>query len=495
MGHVDHGKTSLIDYIRSANVIAGEAGGITQHIGAYEVTIPTGSQIAFIDTPGHEAFTAMRARGAKVTDIAIIVISADDSVMPQTKEAISHAQAAGVPMVFAINKMDKEGANPQRIYEQLAQMNILVESWGGKYQAQEISAKKGLNIDKLLEKIVLEAEILDLKADHKKRGMGTIIEASLDKGKGILATVLVQKGTLRVGDPILAGAFAGKVKALMNERGQRIKEAGPSQPVQVLGFVGAPTAGDIFYVTEDETTAREIATKRQQLIREQGIRTRKHLTIEEIGRRIAVGSFKELNLIIKGDVDGSVEALCDSMLKLSTPQIDVRIIHKGVGQISDSDVLLASTSDAIIIGFQVRALPTARKLAENEQIDIRYYSIIYDAINEIKSAMEGLLEPTIEEKIVCNVEVREVFKITKVGNIAGCMVLEGKINRNTAVRVVRDGVVVYTGELASLKRHKDDAKEVAAGYDCGLNIKNYNDIKIGDIVEGFERIEVKRKLS
>lgn len=495
MGHVDHGKTSLLDFIRKANVIAGEAGGITQHIGAYEVKLESGKKITFLDTPGHEAFTAMRARGAKVTDIVIIVIAADDSVMPQTKEAINHAMAAGVPIIFALNKIDKPEANADKIREQLASMNILVEEWGGKYQCQEISAKKGLNVDALLEKVLLEAELLDLKANPNKRATGTVIEAALDKGRGIVTTILVQAGTLEIGDPILAGCYSGKVKALFNERGQKIEKAGPSTPVQVLGMNGAPQAGDKFNAMPNEQEAREIATKRQQLQREQGIRTQKHITLDEIGRRLAIGNFKELNIIVKGDVDGSIEALADSLLKLSTEEIQINIIHKSVGQISESDVLLASASDAIIIGFQVRPSLNARKLAEQEQIDIRLYSIIYDAINEIKSAMEGMLSPEIEEKITANVEIREVFKITKVGTIAGCMVLDGKITRNSKVRIIRDGVVIYTGELASLKRFKDDVKEVAAGYECGLNIQNFNDIKEGDIVEAYEQVEVKRKLA
>ncbi|MFM7699998.1 MAG: translation initiation factor IF-2, partial [Bacteroidota bacterium] len=494
MGHVDHGKTSLLDYIRNANVIAGEAGGITQHIGAYEVALPDGKHITFLDTPGHEAFTAMRARGAKVTDIVVIVIAADDKVMPQTKEAISHAQAAGVPMIFAINKIDRPEANAEKIREQLSAMNILVESWGGKYQDQEISAKKGLNVDLLLEKILLEAEVLELTADPDKRAVGTVIEASLDKGRGVVATVLIESGTLRSGDPILAGAHFGRVKVLQNERGQKISQVGPAQPVQVLGFATAPTSGERFYVTESESAAREIGTKRQQLMREQGMRTRKHITLDEIGRRLAIGNFKELNLIVKGDVDGSVEALSDSLLQLSTKQIQVNVIHKGVGQITETDVMLASASDAIIVGFQVRPLASVRRLAEQEEIDIRTYSIIYDAINEIKSAMEGMLAPTVEEKVVANVEIREVFKITKVGTVAGCMVLDGKINRNTKVRVLRDGVVIYTGELASLKRFKEDVKEVATGYECGLNIQNFNDIKVGDLIEGYDRVEVKAKL-
>ena len=494
MGHVDHGKTSLLDFIRKTNVIAGEAGGITQHIGAYEVTLESGNKITFLDTPGHEAFTAMRARGAKVTDIAIIVIAADDAVMPQTKEAINHAQAAGVPIVFAFSKVDKPGANADKIREQLSIMNILVEDWGGKYQSQEISGKTGLGVDALLDKVLLEAELLELKANPNKRATGTVIEAALDKGRGIVTTVLIQGGTLRVGDPILAGCYSGRVKALFNERGQKVEKAGPSTPVQVLGMAGAPTAGDKFNAMETETEARDIANKRMQLLREQGLRTQKHITLDEIGRRLAIGNFKELNVIVKGDVDGSIEALSDSLLKLSTEEIQVNIIHKSVGQISESDVLLASASDAIIIGFQVRPSQGARKLAEQEQIDIRLYSIIYDAINEVKAAMEGMLAPEFEEKITANVEIREVFKISKVGTIAGCMVLDGKINRNSKVRIIRDGVVVYTGELASLKRFKEDVKEVATGYECGLNIQNFNDIKVGDIVEAYEQVEVKRKL-
>ena len=494
MGHVDHGKTSLLDYVRKANVVAGEAGGITQHIGAYKVTTNSGKQVTFLDTPGHEAFTAMRARGAKVADIAIIVIAADDAVMPQTKEAINHAQAAGVPLVFAFTKIDKPGANSDRVKEQLSAMNILVEDWGGKFQSQEISSKSGLNVDLLLDKVLLEAELLELQANPNKRATGTVIEATLDKGRGIVTTVLVQAGTLRVGDPILAGSYSGKVKALFNERGAKVSEAGPSVPVQVLGMQGAPTAGDKFNAMDSEVEAREIANKRLQLMREQGLRTQKHITLDEIGRRLAIGNFKELNLIVKGDVDGSIEALADSLLKLSTEEIQINIIGKAVGQISEGDVLLASASDAIIIGFQVRPSPGARKLAEAEQIDIRLYSIIYDAINEIKAAMEGMLAPEFEEKIVANVEIRETFKITKVGTIAGCMVLDGKITRNSKIRIVRDGVVVYTGELASLKRFKDDVKEVAKGYECGLNIQNFNNIEVGDIVEAYEQVEVKRKL-
>ncbi|MBX7203157.1 MAG: translation initiation factor IF-2 [Bacteroidia bacterium] len=494
MGHVDHGKTSLLDYIRKANVIAGEAGGITQHIGAYNVKTDAGKRITFLDTPGHEAFTAMRARGAQVTDVAIIVIAADDSVMPQTIEAINHAQAAQVPIVFAINKIDKPGANPEKIKEQLANMNILVEDWGGKYQSQEIAAKSGKNVDALLEKVLLEAEILDLKANPNRRASGTVIESSLDKGRGFVTTLLVQTGTLRIGDVVLAGPHSGRVKALFNERGAQIKEAGPAIAMQMLGLSGAASSGDKFNVMADEREARDIANKRQQLQREQGIRTQKHITLDEIGRRIAIGDFKELNIIIKGDVDGSVEALSDSLLKLSTEKIQVNIIHKSVGQVSESDVLLASASNAIIIGFQVRPSVTARKLAESEQIDMRFYSIIYDAIEEIKLAMEGMLAPEYEEKVVCNVEVRDVFKITKVGTVAGCYVLDGKITRHTKIRLIRDGIVMYTGELGSLRRFKDDVKEVATGYECGLNINNYNDIKEGDIIEGYENVEIKRKL-
>ncbi|MCF8451565.1 MAG: translation initiation factor IF-2 [Pedobacter sp.] len=494
MGHVDHGKTSLLDFVRKTNVIAGEAGGITQHIGAYEVTLENDRKITFLDTPGHEAFTAMRARGANVTDIAIIVIAADDSVMPQTREAINHAQAANVPIVFAFSKVDKPGANADKIREQLSAMNILVEDWGGKYQSQEISGKTGAGIDLLLEKVLLEADMLELTANPNKRAIGTVIEAALDKGRGIVTTVLIQAGTLRVGDAILAGGYSGKVKALHNERGVKLDYAGPSTPVQVLGMQGAPTSGDKFNVMESEVEARQVANKRLQLQREQGLRTQKHITLDEIGRRLAIGNFKELNVIVKGDVDGSIEALSDSLLKLSTEQIQVNIIHKSVGQISESDVLLASASDAIIIGFQVRPSASARKLAEAEQIDIRLYSIIYDAINEVKAAMEGMLDPEFEEKITSNVEIREVFKISKVGTIAGCMVLDGKITRNSKIRIIRDGVVVYTGELASLKRFKDDVKEVATGYECGLNIQNFNNIEVGDIVESYEQVEVKRKL-
>ncbi len=499
MGHVDHGKTSLLDYIRSANVVAGEAGGITQHIGAYEVTLPNGKAITFLDTPGHEAFTAMRARGAKVTDIAIIVVAADDAVMPQTKEAISHAQAAGVPMIFAVNKIDKDGANPQKIYEQLSQMNILVEAWGGKYQNQELSAKQGLNVDLLLEKVLLEAEVLDLKANPDREGTGTIIEASLDKGRGYVATILVQNGTLRQGDLIVSGQHFGRVKAMFNERNQRIEEAPPSTPVVILGLNGAPQAGEKFKVYEDEAEAKEIATKRAQILREQGLRARKHITLDEIGRRLALGNFKELNIIIKGDVDGSVEALSDSLQKLSTDEIAVRVVHKGVGQISESDVLLATASDAIIVGFNVRPSMQANKLSETEGVQIKLYSIIYTAIDEVKSAMEGMLEPKIQEKITANVEVREVYKFDK-ATVAGCFVLEGKISRNSKIRVIRDGIVEYpkgegqSAELGSLKRFKDDVKDVASNMECGLTIKNYNDLKVGDIVEAFEEEEVKRTL-
>jgi translation initiation factor IF-2 len=499
MGHVDHGKTSLLDYIRSANVVAGEAGGITQHIGAYEVTLPNGKAITFLDTPGHEAFTAMRARGAKVTDIAIIVVAADDAVMPQTKEAISHAQAAGVPMIFAVNKIDKDGANPQKIYEQLSQMNILVEAWGGKFQNQELSAKQGLNVDMLLEKVLLEAEVLDLKANPEREGSGTIIEASLDKGRGYVATILVQNGTLRQGDLIVSGQHYGRVKAMFNERNQRIEEAPPSTPVVILGLNGAPQAGEKFKVFEDEAEAKETATKRAQILREQGLRARKHITLDEIGRRLALGNFKELNIIIKGDVDGSVEALSDSLQKLSTEEIAIRVVHKGVGQISESDVLLATASDAIIIGFNVRPSMQANKLSETEGVEIKLYSIIYQAIDEIKSAMEGMLEPKYQEKITANVEVREVYKFDK-ATVAGCYVLEGKIARNSKIRIIRDGIVEYpkgegqAAELGSLKRFKDDAKEVASNMECGLTIKNFNDLKVGDIVEAFEEEEVKRTL-
>ena len=494
MGHVDHGKTSLLDYIRNANVVAGEKGGITQHIGAYEVVLESGKSITFLDTPGHEAFTAMRARGAKITDVAVIVVAADDSVMPQTKEAISHAQAAGVPLIFAINKIDKEGAQPERIKEQLSGMNLLVEDWGGKYQSQEISAKQGLNVELLMEKILLEAELLELKANPDKPAIGSVIEASLDKGRGYVATILVQEGTLSIGDMLVAGSYVGKVKALFNERGQKIKIAGPSSPVQVLGLDGAPQAGEKVRVYESEQEAKLVAGKRAQISREQGLRTQKHITLDEIGRRLALGNFKELNIIIKGDVDGSIEALSDSLLKLSTEEIQINVVHKAVGQITESDVLLASASDAVIIGFQVRPNADARRLAEREDIEIRLYSVIYDAIEEVKSAMEGMLEPKIEEKILGNAEVLETFKITKVGTVAGCRVTEGKILRINRVRLVRDGIVIYTGELASLKRHKDDVKEVKAGMECGLNIKDYNDIKVGDVIEAFEEVEVKRTL-
>ncbi len=494
MGHVDHGKTSLLDYIRNEVVAEGEAGGITQHIGAYNVKLEDGHQITFLDTPGHEAFTAMRARGAQVTDIAIIIVAADDDVMPQTKEAISHAQAAGVPMIFAINKIDKPGANPDKIKEQLSQMNILVEDWGGKYQSQEISAKKGLNIEELLEKIVLEAEMLDLKANPNKKAVGTVVEATLDKGKGYVTTLLVSSGTLKVGDPIVAGHYSGKVKAMENDKGQRVKEAGPSIPVSILGFNGAPSAGDKFNVVADEKEAKAIAVKREQLRREQSLRTKKHITLDEIGRRLAIGDFKELNVIVKGDVDGSIEALADSLLKLSTEEIQVNVIHKAVGQISETDVTLAAASDAIIVGFQVRPSAQARRLAEQEGVDIRLYSIIYQAIDEIKEAMEGMLSPEIKEEILGTAEVRETFKITKVGTIAGCFVTEGTITRNAQVRLIRDGIVVYTGKLGSLKRFKDDAKEVKKGYECGLNIEKYNDIKVGDIIEAFHEVETAKKL-
>ena len=494
MGHVDHGKTSLLDHIRNANVIAGEAGGITQHIGAYHVELADGQRITFLDTPGHEAFTAMRARGAKMTDVAIIIVAADDCIMPQTVEAINHAQAAGVPMVFAINKIDKPGANPEKIREQLSNMNILVEDWGGKYQCQEISAKKGINVDQLLDKVLLEAEMLDLKANPNRRASGAVIESSLDKGRGYLATVLVQNGTMRVGDVMLSGSFTGKVKAMYNERGQKVTEAGPSTPVSVLGLNGAPTAGETFNIMADEKEAKDIANKREQLIRIQGIKTQKHMTLEEIGRRIAIGNFKELNVIVKGDVDGSVEALSDSIIKLSTEEVRVNVIHKAVGAISESDILLAAASDAIIIGFQVRPMPSARKLAEKEEIEIRLYSVIYDCINELKSGIEGMLEPEQKEVVTATAEVQETFKISKVGTIAGCIVREGKLQRTAKVRVIRDGIVVYTGELGSLKRFKDDVKEVHMGNDCGLNIKGYNDIKIGDVVEAYTIEEIKRTL-
>ena len=495
MGHVDHGKTSLMDYIRETNVIAGESGGITQHIGAYEVTLENGKRISFLDTPGHQAFTAMRARGAKVTDIVVVVVASDDRVMPQTKEAISHAQAAGVPIIFAINKIDRPTSDPEKIKGELAEMNLLVEDWGGKYQSQDISAKVGTGVTEILEKILLESEMLDLKANPDRLAQGTVIEASLDKGKGYLSTILVQTGTLKVGDYVLAGSFSGKVKALLNERGEPRVDAGPSTPVVLLGLDGAPTAGDEFHVMDSEQEAKKIATRRSQLQREQSVRTQKHITLDEIGRRIALGGFQEINVIVKGDVDGSIEALSDSLQQLSTDEIKVNIIQKAVGQISESDVMLAAASDAIIIGFQVRPSLQARKLAENEQIDIRLYSIIYDAIEELKQAMEGMLSPDVEEKIICNIEIRDVFKISKVGTIAGCMVLDGSLNKNTGVRIIRDGVVVYTGKLSSLKRFKDDVNEVKKGFECGLSIANYNDIKVGDIIEGYTEVEVKRTLS
>ncbi len=494
MGHVDHGKTKLLDYIRNTNVIAGEAGGITQHIGAYAVTLKNGQQITFLDTPGHEAFTAMRARGAQITDIAVIVIAADDGIMPQTVEAINHAQAAGVPLIFAINKIDKPDANPEKIKEELANMNLLVEDWGGKYQSQDISAKQGLNIDLLLEKILLEAEMLELKANPDKPASGTVIESSLDKGRGYVATILVKEGTLHIGDVVLAGSYHGHVKALFNERGHKIKEAGPAMPALMLGLNGAPQAGDKFNVMESDKEAKEIALKRSQLQREQGLRAQKHITLDEIGRRIAIGNFQELNIVIKGDVDGSVEVLSDALTKLSTEEIQVNIIHKAVGQISESDILLAAASNAIVIGFQVRPSVNARKLAEKEEIDIRLYSIIYDAIEEVKSAMEGMLMPEIKEEITGTLEVKETFKITKVGTIAGCVVVEGKIFRNSKVRVIRDGIVIYTGELASLKRFKEDVKEAVSGQECGLNIQNFNDIKTGDLIEAFMETEVKKTL-
>jgi translation initiation factor IF-2 len=494
MGHVDHGKTKLLDYIRRTNVIAGEAGGITQHIGAYSVTLDDGRQLTFLDTPGHEAFTAMRARGAQITDIAIIVIAADDGVMPQTVEAINHASAAGVPIVFAINKVDKPSANPEKIKEELANMNYLVEDWGGKYQSQEISAKSGLNIELLLEKVLLEAELLDLKANPDKPAIGTIIESSLDKGRGYTATLLVKAGTLRIGDIVLAGGSYGHIKAIYNERGVKKEEVGPATPALILGLNGAPQAGDKFNVMSSDREAKEIATKRTQLQREQGLRTQKHITLDEIGRRIAIGNFQELNIIVKGDVDGSIEALSDSLIKLSTPEIQLNVIHKAVGQISESDILLAAASNAIIVGFQVRPSLSARKLAEKEEIDVRLYSIIYDAIEEIRAAMEGMLSPEVKEEIVATLEIRDIFKVTKVGTVAGCYVKEGRITRNTRVRIIRDGIVIYTGELGSLKRFKDDVKEVTGGYECGLNIANFNDIKIGDVIEGYQEIEVKKTL-
>ncbi len=494
MGHVDHGKTSLLDYIRKANVIAGESGGITQHIGAYGVILEGGEKITFLDTPGHEAFTAMRARGAQVTDIAIIVIAADDDIMPQTKEAISHAQAAGVPMIFAINKVDKPNANPEKIKEQLAGMNLLVEDWGGKYQSHDISAKQGTGVLELLEKVLLEAEVLELTANPNKPALGTVVEAQLDKGRGYVSTILVQAGTLRIGDYVLAGKNHGKIRAMFDERGHQVKEAGPSTPVSVLGLDGAPTAGDKFNMYEDEREAKQIAAKRTQLQREQSVRTQKHITLAEIGRRIALGQFKELNIILKGDVDGSVEALSDSFSKLSTEEIQINIIHKGVGAITESDVLLASASDAIIIGFNVRPQGNAKQLADKEEIDIRNYSIIYDAIDDLKDAMEGMLSPEMKEEITGTAEIREIFKVTKVGSIAGCMVTDGKIFRNSKIRLIREGVVIYTGELATLKRFKDDVKDVAKGYDCGMQIKNYNDIKELDLIEAFQEVEVKKKL-
>jgi translation initiation factor IF-2 len=499
MGHVDHGKTSLLDYIRKANVVAGEAGGITQHIGAYQVKLPNGKEITFLDTPGHEAFTAMRARGAKVTDIAVIVIAADDAIMPQTREAISHAQAAGVPMIFAINKIDKDGANPQKIYEQLAGMNLLVEEWGGKFQSQELSAKQGLNVDLLLEKILLEAELLDLKANPNKESTGTIIEATLDKGRGYVATILVQNGTLHNGDLVVSGQHYGRVKAMMNERNKRVDTAGPSTPVLLLGLNGAPQAGETFRVYHDEAEAKDVANRRAQILREQGMRAKKHITLDEIGRRLALGNFKELKVIIKGDVDGSVEALSDSLQKLSTQEILVSVIHKGVGQINESDIVLAEASDAVIIGFNVRPSLQASRLADGAGIEIKTYSIIYNAIDEIRSAMEGMLEPKMQEKIVANVEIREVYKFDK-ATVAGCVVIDGKIKRDNKVRLIRDGIVVYpsgegaSAELGSLKRYKDDVKEVLQGMECGLTIKNYNDIKAGDIVEAYEEEEVKRTL-
>jgi translation initiation factor IF-2 len=494
MGHVDHGKTSLLDNIREENVIAGESGGITQHIGAYSVTLKDGQKITFLDTPGHEAFTAMRARGAQVTDIAIIVVAADDDIMPQTKEAISHAQAASVPIVFAINKIDKPNANPDKIKEALAAMNLMVEDWGGKIQSQDISALIGTGVSELLEKVLLEAELLELKANPNRKAKGTVVEAFLDKGRGYVSTILIQNGTLKMGDYLLAGKQSGKVKAIFNERGVNLDLAPPATPVSILGLDGAPQAGDTFLVLEDEREAKQIAAKRTQLVREQSVRTQRHITLDEIGRRIALGDFKELNIILKGDVDGSVEALTDSLQKLSTAEIEVNIIHKGVGAITESDVLLASASDAIVIGFNVRPMGNARAIAEKEEIDIRSYSIIYDAINDVKDAMEGMLSPEMREEVTGNVEIRETFKISKVGTIAGCMVTSGKIFRNSSIRIIREGVVIFTGDLESLKRFKDDVKEVAKGYDCGLQIKNYNDIKIGDVLECFKEIAIKKSL-
>ena len=494
MGHVDHGKTKLLDHIRNTNVIAGEAGGITQHIGAYNVTLPTGQRITFLDTPGHEAFTAMRARGAQITDIAIIVVAADDGVKPQTVEAINHAQAAGVPLIFAINKIDKPDANPEKVKEELAKMNLLVEDWGGKYQSQEISAKTGLHVESLLEKVLLEAELLDLKANPNKKAVGTVVESSLDKGRGYVATILVQGGTLHVGDVVVAGTCYGRVKAMYNERNMKVEKAGPSTPALVLGIDGAPQAGERFYVMENDKEARDIANKRLQLQREQNIRVHKHITLDEIGRRLAIGNFKELNVVVKGDVDGSVEALADSIIKLSTEELVVNIIHKGVGQISETDILLAAASDALVVGFQVRPSLAAKKLAEKEEIEIRLYSIIYDAINEIKAAMEGMLSPEIKEEITANLEVLESFKVSKVGTVAGCIVRDGKITRDANVRIIRDGIVIYTGKLGSLKRFKDDVKEVSSGMECGLNIENFNDIKIGDVIESYKLIEIKKTL-
>ncbi len=494
MGHVDHGKTSLLDYIRKANVIAGEAGGITQHSGAYNVQMPDGRRITFLDTPGHEAFTAMRARGAQLTDLAIIIIAADDAVMPQTVEAINHVQAAGVPMVFAINKMDKPGASADKIYQQLSQMNILTEAWGGKYQCQEISAKKGMNVDKLLDKVLLETDMMDLKANPKKLGVGAVIESSLDKGRGFVTTILVQDGTVRKGDMMISGSYYGRVKAMLNERGQQVEMAGPSTPVSILGLNGAPSAGEKFNIMTDEKEAKSIANKREQLIRIQGIKTQKHMTLEEIGRRIAIGNFKELNVIVKGDVDGSVEALSDSLIKLSTEEIHVNVIHKAVGGISESDVMLATASDSVIIGFQVRPTAEARNLAEKEGIDIRLYSIIYDAINEVKDGIEGMLEPEKKEEVTATAYIKQTFKISKVGTIAGCLVKDGKLTKNAKVRLIRDGIVIYTGDLSSLKRGKDDVKEVIAGMECGLGIEKYNDLKEGDVVEAFQIVEIKRTL-
>jgi translation initiation factor IF-2 len=494
MGHVDHGKTSLLDHIRQENVIAGESGGITQHIGAYAVQLENGQKITFLDTPGHEAFTAMRARGAKVTDLAIIVVAADDDVMPQTKEAISHAQAAGVPIVFAINKIDRPEANPEKIKEKLAGMNLLVEDWGGKIQSHDISAKTGQGVNELLEKVLLEAELLELKANPNKPAVGTVVEAFLDKGRGYVSTILVQSGTLKIGDYVLAGQHSGKVKAMHDERGHNIKLAGPATPVSILGLVGAPQAGDKFSVFEDEKEAKALAAKRTQLQREQSVRTQRHITLDEIGRRIALGDFKELNIILKADVDGSVEALTDSFQKLSTDEIQINIIHKAVGPITESDVLLASASDAVIIGFNVRPMGNARQIADKEEIDIRLYSIIYDAINDLKDAMEGMLSPEMKEEITGTAEVRETFKISKIGTIAGCMVTSGKILRNTGIRLIREGVVIHTGTLSSLKRFKDDVKEVSKGYDCGIQVNNYNDLVEGDIIEGFQEVEVKKKL-